>query len=371
MNVELAITYVGLMGQGVAHDTEGNIYFVPGALPGDRILARSEGTKKYRDAELVEILTPSPDRITPDCAFFKDCGGCDWLDWKYPAQLKAKETVLRHVLERGQWQPQTFLPTIAADQPFGYRNRIQLRSDGKRLGFYKRKSHDIVDIESCSVAHPKLNEALGALRTELAGNYGDQKVELAVQPDGSLLRLDNQPHAAAGFAQVHDAQNERLRQEVTALVKRAGGESVLELFAGNGNFTLAYAEAVKEIFAIDLSAAALAQARAGFGGKKEPRIAFIEARVDARLVRRLPSDFRTRYDTLLLDPPRAGAEGCLAPLVHDGLKTIIYVSCSPVAFTKDVQCLKESFQFDQVQIVDMFPHTRHIEFIAYFSRLPC
>ena len=90
--------------------------------------------------------------------------------------------------------------------------------------------------------------------------------------------------------------------------------------------------------------------------------------MDARLARRLPREFRERYDTLLLDPPRSGTQECLGSFLHENLKTIVYVSCSPVAFMKDVQCLKEHFTFEQAQIVDMFPNTRHIEFVAWFSR---
>lgn len=368
MNVELKIEYVGMMGQGVAHGADGNIYFVPGALPGDQVLAKSEGKKKYRDAELVEVLVPSEQRTEPACKVFRECGGCDWLDWDYSAQLKAKETLLRRALERSQWMPEVFLPTKAADSSFGYRNRIQLHSDGKRLGFYKRRSHSVVDIPSCPVAHPALNEAIAKIRAE--GVNGTRKIELSVQSDGQVLRQDNSPHGAAGFSQVNDAQNAWMREHVAFLLKASGASSVLELYAGNGNFTSAYLDQVQELFALDSSATALEQARALYGDRTHPRAAFVEAHIDGRVGKRLPAEFRRRYDTILLDPPRTGAEAVLEPLIHEGVKTVVYVSCAPVAFTKDVQCLKDNFRFDQVQIVDMFPHTRHIEFVALFSRLP-
>lgn len=370
MKIELAIEQVGLMGQGVAKDTEGNIYFVPGAIPGDRVLASfDENAKKYRDAELEEVLLPSPDREQVPCAVFNECGGCDWLHWKYPAQLQAKETILRHVLERSGFLPEEMKKPVAAEQPFGYRNRIQLHGAGKRLGFYKRRTHDIVDISTCPVTHPTLNAELEKVRADLGSSANPYKVELALQEDGSVLRLVDQPHAAGGFAQVHAAQNDKLKALVSDLVRKSGSQSVLELYAGNGNLTFAYADQVEEVFAIELSDTALAQARERFGTRQKPRAAFLERRIDSRLVRSLPRDFRGRYDTLLLDPPRAGAEAVIEPLIHEGLKSVIYVSCSPVAFTKDVACLKENFRFEHIQIVDMFPHTRHIEFVAYFSRL--
>lgn len=370
MQVELTIDHVGLMGQGVGHDAEANIYFVPGAVPGDRVLVKTENVaKKYRDAELVEIVSPSPDRRDPQCRWFTQCGGCDWLHWEYEAQVRAKDEMLRHVIERSAWLPEKFLPPILASQEFGYRNRIQLRSDGKRLGFYRKKSHDIVDIEKCEVADPRLNESMAGIRAGLKGDEGAHKIELVVQKDGSVLRLDNRPHAFAGFSQIHDEQNENLKSAVAQILGRAGSQSVLELYCGNGNLTFAYLGGVAEVFGVDCSASAVEAARAEYAQRKpSAKAMFWEMRVDSRLMRRLPREFRGRYDTLLLDPPRSGAEGCLQPLLHEKLKSIVYVSCSPVAFTKDIQCLKESFRFEQVQIVDMFPHTRHIEFVAFFSR---
>ena len=94
----------------------------------------------------------------------------------------------------------------------------------------------------------------------------------------------------------------------------------------------------------------------------------IKTLVAEAIALKMPPDVRERCDTLVLDPPRTGMASSLEPFVHDGVKTIIYVSCSPVAFTKDVQCLKQSFTLRSVQPIDMFPHTRHIEFVAVFSR---
>ncbi len=364
MEIELHILHAGLMGQGVAHDTEGNLYFVPGAVPGDRVTARFDiSDKRYRDAELVSVIEPSPQRVTPSCEAFEQCGGCDWLHWDYPAQIAAKEKILRHVFERGGLAPTHSLPTSVAKDTFGYRNRIQLHSDGRRWGFYKKKSHDLVEIQQCPVTHPKLNEALSELRSS---GTSAKKVELSLRSDGTVAKAVDQPHASAGFAQVNGAQNEVLRELVSRWIEEAQSRSVLELYCGNGNLTSRYSPLVDEVFGVDASSAALAQARKDMSGSAQP--VFLEAFVDSRLVRRLPRDFAKRYDTLLLDPPRSGAQGCIKPLIHDGLKNIIYVSCAPVAFAKDVQCLKEDFQFDRVQLIDMFPHTRHIEFVASFSR---
>jgi 23S rRNA (uracil1939-C5)-methyltransferase len=370
VEAELKVEFVGLMGQGVARDGEGNQYFVPGGIPGDRVRVSFEETeKRYRDAVLEEVLEPSADRVEPACPKFTDCGGCDWMHWKYSAQLSAKQQILDHVLTRGQWMPEKVMPAKGAEKILGYRNRIQLHRDRTGVGFFKRKTHEIVDIDTCLVADPRLNEALKTLREETHSVETRSKVEVAVTEAGEIIRLDNQPHAAAGFAQVHEEQNQLLRKMVSAAIIESGAKSVLELYSGNGNLTHGYASQVEEVFCIDSSTAALEQARARFEASASPRIAFLERKIDSKLRRSLPRDFKERYDTLLLDPPRSGAEACIEPLIHPGLKTIVYVSCSPVAFTKDISCLKEHFRFDSVQLIDMFPQTRHIEFVAVFSRL--
>src|SRR5262249_31998698 len=142
-------------------------YFVPGAVPGDQVEIRfEEETKKYRDAELVQVLTPSPDRVPPQCQYFGECGGCDFLHWEYSKQLTAKEGILKHALERAGWTPRTFKPMLPSPKVHGYRNRIQVRSEGGKVGFYRKRSHDIVDVEHCTVADPRINEALRSLRSQ-------------------------------------------------------------------------------------------------------------------------------------------------------------------------------------------------------------
>lgn len=192
MEARLKVENVNLTGQGVARDADGNVYFIPGAIPGDEVVARADADQgRYRDAELVEIVTPSPERVESVCATFKECGGCDWLDWDYNGQVRGKETMLRHVFERSAFAPGRFLPALRAKSPLGYRNRIQLRAEAGRMGFYRRRSHDIVDTESCPVAHPRINEALTELRSEGVAHPGRTKIELALEENGNVLRLEN------------------------------------------------------------------------------------------------------------------------------------------------------------------------------------
>lgn len=363
MNVTIRIERVGLEGQGVGYDPSGNIYFVPRALPGDLVeVSVEENARRYRDAEIVNVIEPSADRRESPCPYFQRCGGCDWLHWDYSAQLRGKDAMIAHVLTRSGFVPEAQPSILAAVQPEGYRNRIQVRQQGARVGFYARGSHTLVDVERCYVAHPKLNEGLAAVRAAPAPPV-ERKLELAVTRGGQVMTWENLPHGAGGFVQVNEAQNERLRLEVRSEIERVGGKRVFELFCGNGNLTTAFAENVENTLGVDSDAKSIEEA----SQLSLPNTVFQRERVEAGLIRRLPEGWSGAYDTLLLDPPRAGA-GKLTPFLHPALRSVIYVSCSPVTFSQDIQSLKKEFRFTRLQAIDMFPHTRHVEFVATFER---
>jgi 23S rRNA (uracil1939-C5)-methyltransferase len=357
---QLQILRTGLQGQGVGQDGVGNIYFVPGAIPGDVVRVGFLDEKKYRDAELLEIITPSADRVVSPCKVFPECGGCDYLQWDYPSQLRAKEESLKHVLERADLVPEKTLPFQASPQIWGYRNRIQVRQQGEKLGFYRKKSHDLVDVTECLVAHPKLNEALKNLRQENA----NRKVELALDDEGNVQTSVNSEHAHFGFRQINEEQNKYLQERVAHYVKCAGAKKVLELFCGNGNLSFPMLAFLEELIGIDSNDAALALAREKRG--RTQGAAFFNEMVGKGLLYKLPREFAANYDTLVLDPPRDGV-GCLKEFLTPSVKRVIYISCNPVSFTKDVQSLKSHYRLREIQGIDMFPHTKHIELLAYFE----
>lgn len=367
---EIEIKRVGLEGQGVGYDEEGNIYFVPQTLPGDHVRVGFGTLKKYRDATLLEVLSTSLQTVKSECKYFHQCGGCDWLNWKYEEQLKAKEEILRHVLERGTLTPEKFLPMLGAKNTLGYRNRIQLKARGKEIGFFKRHTHDIIDLESCAVAHPKLNAHLAKMRATRTFDK-PTRVELFINESGEVVESLDAQSGAQGFAQINDEQNENLKNLLKKHIEESNSKQVLELYAGDGNLTFAYLPLVKQVLAFDFSAPAIqtARERRDALGEEGKKVSFFKDMVDAKLKAKLPEDFVKSYDTIVLDPPRSGAGDFLDKFLHANVKTIIYVSCSPVAFSQDVQAFKKDFKLEQIQPIDMFPQTRHIEFVAKFVRV--
>ncbi len=370
METQLEILRTGLEGQGVANDEEGNVYFVERALPGDVIVAEVPDTRKrYRDANLVSIITPSSERRESPCAYFQKCGGCDWLDWNYASQLEAKESTIRHTFDRLKLQPKEFLPIIPAQEQLSYRHRIQLHQQGTMLGFFKRRSHDVVDVEKCVVAHPKINEHLTELRSRLTLASETQKVELSLSTSGAVEETWNSAHASKGFVQSHGAQNAHLRREVGEMIARAASEHVLELYSGNGNLTFEYASKVKSVVGVEENRYSIEQAEKSRNASQLENVRFQAGRVSEVLAAKVGENFVQPYDTLLVNPPRKGMGGLLDEFVHRDVKAILYVSCSPPAFSKDVSGLqRKGFQLECVRPIDMFPQTHHIEFVSLFLR---
>ncbi len=366
---EIEIKRVGLEGQGVGYDEEGNIYFVPRTLPGDQVRVSFNTLKKYRDTELLEVLATSSQTVESPCQYFHQCGGCDWLNWNYEEQLKAKEEILKHVLERGTLVADRFLPILASPKKLGYRNRIQLRARGKEIGFLKKHTHDIIDLENCVVAHPALNSEITKIR-ESRTFETPTKIELYLNSENEVLESLNAPHGAGGFSQVNFEQNENLKAKVKEHIADAKSQRVLELYCGDGNLTFSYLPLVKHVIAFDSSQTTIDSARVKRDalGEEGKKVSFFKDMVDGKLKSKLPPDFSKDYDTIVLDPPRAGVGDFLEKFIHPNLKNIIYVSCAPVAFSKDVQSLKKEFKLSEIQPLDMFPQTRHLEFVARFVR---
>lgn len=369
--VEIKIHEVGREGQGVGFDDDKNIYFVRGAIPGDLVRVLPEVTsKRYKNATLVDVIAPSANRIEPKCPHFLSCGGCDWLQWDYESQCAAKERSISHILTRSELSPLQLLPIQPSPQPTHYRNRIQLRRRGKQLGFFRRDSHDIVDIESCALAAAPVNEEITRLRSERAQNPAGEKIELAVSTKGEVRRVFDSEHGAEGFRQINEAQNDFLRSTVRTLINTTfPSEKILELFCGDGNLTFAYATPGQEIVAVDSHAGAVTRAQQNLADEGF-NIRFENFWVGKDLPHQVGAKFIETYDTLVLDPPRSGIGArVLQKMLGPRVKKIIYISCSALTFSQDVKELSNAgFLFRSLQPIDMFPQTHHVELVGYFVR---
>jgi 23S rRNA (uracil1939-C5)-methyltransferase len=369
-------------GEGARAADDGRVTFVPLAAPGERVRVRVEREKgKVAWGELIAIERPGPDRVPPPCPLFGTCGGCQWQHVSLEAQQAAK----RAIVERALGAPLTAF--VAASPPFGYRDRAKLAvgKDGT-LGFRARRSHDLVDVPACPLFGPELARALPALRAAARGLAAGVELDAQAGNDGvhvNVVRADptSAAHArreidrlgAAGVVGLSLAGKPTLGQadvdvaepgspplrvpaDGFAQVGRTVGPApgaVIELYAGSGNLTrhLVRGGATK-VSASDGDPAAIAR-----GARSVP-----EAAWSLR-----PSGGAA--DTVVLDPPREGADKAHLEIAARARRRIVYVSCDPQTLQRDARMLRAAgFELTAAVALDLMPQTFHVEVVATFDR---
>lgn len=389
--IELHLDAMAFGGEAVGRDDEGRVVFVAGGAPGDRVVARVvERKRSFARAQLVRVLSPGA-RVTPPCSLVDRCGGCPWQHLPLATQAEAKQAIVAHALRR---LGGTLHPLLAAPTPLGYRTRARMTARGGVLGFFGRRSHEIVEVETCLALDPALDRALQAARGALAPLLGEEgSLAGLVQPDGVALALgagrgadrrrlaqvgaalvgqagivgvtlDDPEAPAAGFAQANQAQNEVLR----GLVRQAAQSAprLLELYAGDGNFTRDLVAQTDSGVAVESdrhAAARLGRLLAGrpFSVRAEPAERAVAA------LRRA----QERFDLVVLDPPRAGAAEVMEALPALLPERIVYISCDPSTLARDLGLLTpHGYAVREVWPVDMMPQTWHVEVVCLVERAP-
>jgi len=347
-------------GAGVAREESGRAVFIPFTAPGDRVRVEIiEEKKNYAQARLLEVLEPSPMRQKPPCSVFGQCGGCQWQHLPYDFQWKTKVTGLRHALKRAGIETDAW-DERPAEQIWEYRNRVQMRGEGGTLGFYEEGTHLIVPVERCEISRPEINEALPALKVEAAKLKNAYKLEIEVMPDGEVIHAWNSRHAAFGFRQVHDAQNEKLKAWVGASI--LGRETLLDLYGGYGNLSLPLVDQMKVVHCVDFSSPTSTP------GGVSPKMHFHRSAV-APWLKKFELAKGAKHVSVILDPPREGLGGdfeeiaCLLKKLK--VSEIVAVGCDVDSWVRDVsRFVKNGWKLKKAAALDLFPQTAHVEAIA-------
>jgi 23S rRNA (uracil1939-C5)-methyltransferase len=429
--VELTIHALSHDGRGVARNPDGKTVFVHGALAGETVMARLTQTRKSHDeADAVEVLAASPDRVVPHCAHFGVCGGCSLQHLRPDAQVAAKQQALLDALEHiGKVAPERVLAPLVNETPWGYRRKARLGvkyvpKKGKVLvGFRERGTPYITDLTECPVLHPKiagLLQPLGALIGGLGLRERVPQVEVAMDDSQLVLifRVLDEPSASdlealaafgrehalsvylqpggpdtvaplgeavelayelpdfavtlgflpTDFTQVNSGINRQMVNHALALLEVAPEEQVLDLFCGVGNFSLPLATRARRVVGVEGDAGLVERARANAARNGLDNIGFHVANLYADLER--PPWLGEHYDKVLLDPPRSGAFEVLEHLPKLGAKRLVYVSCYPGTLARDAGELVDQLGYRLLAagVMDMFPHTAHVESIALFEQ---
>lgn len=417
-------------GRGVAR-VDGKAVFVSGALTGERVVAKLTAKhRQYDEAEVVEVLQASPDRVEPGCAHFGVCGGCALQHLAPAAQIAAKQTTLIENLTRiGDVEPKRVLDPLQGESwAYRRRGRLSVRYVEKKgrvlVGFRETNGKYVADLSRCPVVLPAVGERLGAIAELLASMAavreipqiefacGDtltalvfrhlqplsetdlaklkafaqrENVAVMLQPKGPEsvhalwpeqvalhfdiprfdLRLDFDP---LDFIQVNAAINARMIDHALALLDVQPDESVLDLFCGLGNFTLPLARQARSVVGVEGDHALVARARRNAERNGIANAEFFMA--DLAENQRDAPWAKRHYDRVLLDPARAGADKLIEWFPFKQVKRVVYVSCHPASLARDAGMLvrDHGYKLKAAGVMDMFPHTAHVESIAVFER---
>jgi 23S rRNA (uracil1939-C5)-methyltransferase len=343
--VELQITDVAFGGAGVARH-EGKVYFVPFTAPGDKVRAEvTRGHRKFSEARVAEVLTPSPDRIAAKCEYFTRCGGCAYQHITYAQQLELKHRQVEQTLRRvGKLAEVPMRPIVPAPQPFAYRNRIRVHVQDGKPGFYAHRSHELIPIRRCGIAKPAVNESLQRmLRTPVSdGDY------TLFGGDGEIF-----------FTQTNDAVAGELLALVESTVHR-GQALLIDAYAGAGFFSNRLAPLFGEVIGIEENEHAVSRARNAAAANERHLLGDVSA-----LLAEVLSAHAMGTASVILDPPATGlAPHVAAQLAASRPSEILYVSCNPATLARDLGELRTGYRLESVTPLDMFPQTAEIEVLA-------
>ncbi len=347
--VDLKVKDVAFGGKGVARDN-GKAVFIPFTIDGERVTAKIVHEKKqFAEGELVDVRESSLHRVKPECPYFGRCGGCSYqhIDYEHQLTLKFRQVrdVLRHI---GKLADVPMRPIIPSPFSYRYRNRITVHAQDGVVGFFRRESHRLIDIEACPIARPEVNDALVDLRS--------RRVE-----DGHYtLRAEPGPRV---FSQANDAVADALRNLIARLIP-SGQELLVDAYCGAGSFTKTLLEKFERIIGIDWDKFAIEAARENATVKET----YLAGDVEEQLQRALKTS-QPAKTTLIVDPPASGLSASARRVIVDlAPATLIYVSCNPATLARDLKEMQERLTIESVTPLDMFPQTAEIEVVTHLHR---
>jgi 23S rRNA (uracil1939-C5)-methyltransferase len=384
--IEVAIEKIVPNGFGIAF-AEGLTIFVALAAAGD--IASVELTQVKHStafAEIIEVVSPSPDRVTPPCVYFGTCGGCDFQQLNYAAQLDAKVGIIQDSLTRiGKIADHPAISVIPSPAEFGYRSRAQWHVDtaGRKLGYFKRGSRDAVDIERCIVLTPTLEETLENVRQGMEWSSfwnGKFQIEAAAGENGQVSVYSSEitgptneiSYSAAGEKYFYSAQSffQGNQLVIEKLIETAiggyAGEHALDLYCGVGLFTLPLARKFTRVTGVEEHSGAVDFAENNVRSAGLSNIDLVRSSVRGFLSGELPEE----VDLVLLDPPRAGTEKVVIEnIIKIGPEHVSYVSCEPSVLARDLRRFADGgYSIDSITAIDLFPQTHHVETVVRLSK---
>lgn len=388
--IEVEVESLTNLGKGVARVNDW-VVFVSYALPGERVRAKVyRNSQSYSEADLVEVIKPSPNRVDPKCELFGQCGGCQYQNLAYEEQLKWKQQQVAEMLEHMADITHTVDPVHPSPVLYGYRSKITPHFQKPRKGvmgpigfLLQGRRQQLIDVPQCPIASDSINQKLTEVRAEAKAQVNSYKKGVTLLLRDSLdgyvctdptemceemvgdLRFSfhageffqNNPHILPAFTD-HVTSEARGEGECSYLV---------DAYCGSGLFCLSAAKDFKEAAGIEISQSSIDWARRNAMQNEIENVSFLQG--DATNIF-AEVNFNPAQTAVVIDPPRKGSSPeFLAQLMAFGPKRVVYVSCNPATQVRDLKEIEKAYRILRIQPFDLFPQTKHLECVVTLEKI--
>lgn len=404
--MEVLIDRLDHQGRGIGK-IDNKTIFVYNALPNELVdVEVIFENKKFMEGRVIKYLKTSDKRIESKCPYFKECGGCDLWNIEYSDELKYKENKVRQIIEKFSNIDTKFIKQIVGNKADNYRNKATFHVKCK-VGYYKRKSNEIIPIDKCLIVDDKINKILDEIKKLDLTNIYELVIRTSHYLDDSMIVLkikdnineqnfiDNLKDITTNiiiykdkkyktiygegyifdmigeykfkispdsFFQVNTVQAKKLYDKVLEYLE-PNNDLVLDLYCGTGTIGIYVSKYCKKVYGIEINEYAIEDA---FINKKINNI----DNIDFRCLDTSDINIKEKYDKIIVDPPRSGLDKkTVNYLLNSESKRIVYVSCDPVTLSRDLDLLSEKYNVIEITPVDMFSRTYHVENVCLLERI--
>ena len=395
-------------GRGIAY-IDDKITFVENALPGEEVLIKiTNSKKKYNEGIVQKYIQKSEKRVDNVCPFYESCGGCNILHMSYNDQLEYKENKNKDIMKKYA-NIDKISKIIKCDKQFNYRNKVTLKVENNIIGYYEKKSYNLVNIDKCLIIDNEFNKIINDLKRFNLDNIYELMIRnvdsdntaltLYLQKDTNCIQIDeyckknniilnkiiknkdfkcNEKSKIIGklgnfkfiisplsFFQVNTDQTIKLYDKILEVLEPNKDDNLLDLYCGTGTIGIYVANKVNKVLGVEIVKDAIHDANINKKINNVNNINFICGNTE-----KIIKDVKEKYNAIIVDPPRAGlTESIIRDIFRINPDKIVYVSCDPITLARDLKLLQEKYEVLDVVPVDMFPNTYHVETVCKLKKI--
>ena len=387
------------LGRGIGY-INNKIIFIPNALPDEIVnIEIIKETNKYYEGKVIDYLKKSNDRIHPRCPYYNKCGGCNLMHMTYEKSIIYKENKLKNILKKFS-NTEIEIEVIENERPFNYRNKIELKIENNKWGYYNSKTHDFVEIKYCVIAKDSINDVISCKNLfdinngiiTIRSNYNNEILISIKTQDEINIRMDYlkskiklvgmvvndkilygnnyfiEKYNDLFFKVNYDSFfqiNEYISKKMINILKsNIKGNNLLDLYCGVGFLGLCVSENFNNLYGVEINRNSVLDAIKNSEINNIYNSYFI-CGDSSDIVDKINAEI----DTIIVDPPRNGLYGnTINDILSIEPETLVYVSCNPITLARDLNILKETYKIEKVYLLDMFSNTYHFETIVILKK---